>query len=199
MQQEGDVAALVEHHREEVASLRQQLTAAQEAAGTERRQAKEAAQQKVTALVRLAELEQDTKVGGRVAVRVGKGGGWMAAARLRLQESKGCCCNAAAARQCLSPEQCRRRSCAGRPTYLQELPMVLRQLEQVKQEKLAALMRVAELQGGGSKAAVSPGRTDSAKNDAGGPAKSPSKQQQQQQQSPARSGGWWGSPAKAAS
>lgn len=84
------------------------------------------------------------------------------------------------------------------------------QLEQAKQEKLAALMRAAELQGqgdGGERGtplSASPhGRTDSAKSD-GSPAKPPAasklqgRKQAQASSPPAKlTGGWWGgSPVK---
>ena len=65
------------------------------------------------------------------------------------------------------------------------------QLDQVKQEKLAALMRLAEANG----AAASPARSDSAKND-GSPLKSPgggSGTQPASSPSPQRRVGWWGS------
>lgn len=78
------------------------------------------------------------------------------------------------------------------------------QLEQAKQEKLAALMRAADMQNSASGGAGSPhgvasprGRTDSAKSD-GSPVKSLSGKQQQPQQSKGV-GGWWGSsPVKGA-
>lgn len=80
---------------------------------------------------------------------------------------------------------------------LQEVATLREQLEEATREKVAALMRVAEMQGGGGKAG-SPGRTDSANGDTEKAGKSPAKQQQQQA-SPAkqRAGGWWGSPARA--
>lgn len=78
----------------------------------------------------------------------------------------------------------------------QEVAALRQQLEEATREKVAALMRVADMQG--SSRAGSPGRTDSANGDAGKPGKSPAKQQAAAA-SPAkqRAGGWWGSPARA--
>jgi len=78
---------------------------------------------------------------------------------------------------------------------LQEVATLRQQLEEATREKVAALMRVADMQGG---RAGSPGRTDSANGDADKPGKSPAKQQAAAA-SPAkqRAGGWWGSPARA--
>lgn len=96
------------------------------------------------------------------------------------------------------------------PRALQELASVREQLDQAKQEKLAALMRAAELQGqnGGGERGAPPsasqrGRTDSAKSD-GSPVKPPAAGKlQEKQRTPAssppakRTGGWWGgSPVK---
>lgn len=79
----------------------------------------------------------------------------------------------------------------------QEVATLRQQLEEATREKVAALMRVADMQGGSGRAG-SPGRTDSANGDAGKPGKSPAKQQPAAA-SPAkqRAGGWWGSPARA--
>lgn len=93
---------------------------------------------------------------------------------------------------------------------MQELAAAREQLEQAKAEKLAALMRAAELQGQndgserGNPLSASPhGRTDSAKSD-GSPAKPPAAGRvHEKKQTPAssppakRTGGWWGgSPVK---
>ena len=59
-QQEGDVDALVQHHAEEVAALREQLREQQDAAAAARQQAE-------AALVRLSEAEGGrSKAGGRI-------------------------------------------------------------------------------------------------------------------------------------
>lgn len=80
------MAALVAHHAEEVASLRQQLTQQQEAVAAARAAVDEAAKEKVAALVRLSEAESGrSKAGGRIEqltkVRVFWGG---VGGRLRL-------------------------------------------------------------------------------------------------------------------
>lgn len=199
------MAALVAHHADEVASLRRQLTQQQEAAAAARAAVDEAAKEKVAALVRLSEAESGrSKAGGRVEQLtkasgrglMGDGGDDAAAAVVQ-------------AKQGVAGHTGARQNVPSRPNTqlpalgaaLQEVATLREQLEDATREKVAALLRVAEMQGGGGRKVVgSPGRTDSANGDAGSPAKSPAKQQQQQAASPAKpraGSGWWGSPARA--